>query len=215
MDEQYLKEHHVIDRYLLGQLSDEEQLAFERYYFEHPEVLDEVALARSMQRGVVAALPAASDNGTRSLLKPVSSWLATPAWSMAATSAAAIFATMFILQPRPGANGESAVAQVVTAELMLLPTRNGAGLGHRPVIRLPPSGLVLLTADAGSLAGGELQIEIMRKNDSEPVAKMHTNAGADGLVILALPVDLLDAGDYILTAHGNSGKSVEYVFRTE
>ncbi|MEM7282545.1 MAG: hypothetical protein AAF438_13055 [Pseudomonadota bacterium] len=52
MDRQYIEQNHIVDRYLMGKLSDDEQAAFEAYYFEHPDMLEQVKMAKSMQETV-------------------------------------------------------------------------------------------------------------------------------------------------------------------
>lgn len=49
MDKTYIDKNHIVDRYLLGQLSEDEASAFETYYFEHPKMLEELTIAKAMQ----------------------------------------------------------------------------------------------------------------------------------------------------------------------
>ena len=52
MDRQYIDDNNIIDRYLMDQLSADEASAFEMYYFEHPEILEELTIARALRDGL-------------------------------------------------------------------------------------------------------------------------------------------------------------------
>ena len=52
MDEHYIRANDIIERYVLDQLSDREQYEFEEYYFEHPEIMEELEVARAMRDGL-------------------------------------------------------------------------------------------------------------------------------------------------------------------
>ena len=48
MKRQYIEDNHIVDSYLLGQLSEQELCEFEAYYFEHPNILEELTITRAM-----------------------------------------------------------------------------------------------------------------------------------------------------------------------
>lgn len=50
MNRQYIEDNHIVDRYLLGQLPESELCEFETYYFEHPEMLEELTIAKAMHK---------------------------------------------------------------------------------------------------------------------------------------------------------------------
>lgn len=52
MNRQYIEAQHVLTRYLAGQLSEAEREAFETYYVEHPQVLQELELAAKLKLGL-------------------------------------------------------------------------------------------------------------------------------------------------------------------
>jgi hypothetical protein len=52
MNRQYIDEQHVLTRYLAGQLSDTERDAFETYYVEHPQMLQELEIAAKLKLGL-------------------------------------------------------------------------------------------------------------------------------------------------------------------
>lgn len=108
MDREYIDSNGVIDRYILGQLSEREQVEFELYFLEHPAVLDEVEMARALQRGLEENLDQlgrgeANDTATfpPPLLGRLVSWLRSPVGLAMNTAATTVFALMlaFIVLP--------------------------------------------------------------------------------------------------------------------
>src|SRR5678816_1192828 len=94
MDEQYIRTHDVIGRYLLDQLSERERRAFEVYYFEHPAMLKELELERAL-RGAAQSLGLIEAVASRESRAPrLLALLTTPAWSIAATVAAVGFGVL-------------------------------------------------------------------------------------------------------------------------
>src|SRR5437868_10856891 len=52
MDRKYIDDHHVVARYLADQLPDAEREAFEAYYIEHPQMLQEMETAARLKVGL-------------------------------------------------------------------------------------------------------------------------------------------------------------------
>src|SRR5262252_7885366 len=52
MDRQYIREHQVIERYLKGELTAEEETEFEEAYLGDPDLLDEIELVERLQGGL-------------------------------------------------------------------------------------------------------------------------------------------------------------------
>ena len=53
MDRRYIDDHHVVARYLADRLTDEEREAFEAYYLEHPDVVQELEAAARFKVGLM------------------------------------------------------------------------------------------------------------------------------------------------------------------
>jgi hypothetical protein len=53
MDRKYIDDHHVVARYLADQLPDTEREAFEAWYLEHPEVVQEMEAAARFKVGLM------------------------------------------------------------------------------------------------------------------------------------------------------------------
>ncbi len=84
MDRQYIREHQVIERYLRGTLTPDEEQAFEEAYLGDPELLDEIELAERLRDGV-KELGAA---GGIERLSPRKTWFNAPfarQWAAAAS----------------------------------------------------------------------------------------------------------------------------------
>ena len=52
MDKEYTKEQLIVDRYLRGDLTDEEAARFEEYFLSNPDVLDELELTEKLRQGL-------------------------------------------------------------------------------------------------------------------------------------------------------------------
>lgn len=52
MDRQYIREHQVIERYLKGTLTPDEERAFEEAYVGDPALLEELELVERLQKGI-------------------------------------------------------------------------------------------------------------------------------------------------------------------
>jgi len=67
MNREYIDDHHVVARYLAHRLSEAERIAFEAYYLQHPEMLEELEEAAQLKAGLMRL----RDTGELdSLLKP-------------------------------------------------------------------------------------------------------------------------------------------------
>jgi hypothetical protein len=53
MDRRYIDDHHVVARYLADRLTDEERAAFEAYFLEHPDVVQELEAAARFKVGLM------------------------------------------------------------------------------------------------------------------------------------------------------------------
>ena len=52
MNRSDIDDHHVVARYLADQLSESERLAFEAYFLEHPEIVQEIEQAAQLKAGL-------------------------------------------------------------------------------------------------------------------------------------------------------------------
>jgi len=233
MDEQYIREHDVIGRYLLDQLSDREQYEFEEYYFEHPEIMDELEIARAMRDGLrsepvrkvlEAALAASASEDPAQQSDPSvphapageshPSWskrllelIATPAWALSATAAAAVLAALLIVQPGVPPSGP----QPVVAELELARTR-GEPETETPEISTRAEGVVALTVDAAGLDANTLEGTI--RSGNRVVTQLRLTPDTDmGQARIVIPARSLPPGDYMFELRDARGQHLSYSFR--
>ena len=94
MSREYIEEHHVVTRYLAGQLSEAEREAFETYYVEHPQMLRELEVAAKLKLGLALMEDAGELDAA-----PRASWL--PRLAAAAVLITAIAVTAWFMYSRP------------------------------------------------------------------------------------------------------------------
>ena len=84
MDRQYIREHGVIERYLKGALTADEEQAFEEAYLGDPDLLDEVQAAERLREGIKEL---GSTGRLEQLRAPARwrQWLASPQYAAAAS----------------------------------------------------------------------------------------------------------------------------------
>jgi len=233
MDEQYIRENDIIGRYLLRQLSDQEHYEFEEYYFEHPEIMEELEIARAMRDGLrsepvrkVLEAAIASGRSTEHApqpARPVSrdatreaqpSWsrrllelIATPQWAVSATAAAGVLAALLIVQPRARPAGPLPVV----AQLDLVRTR-GQPESEPVEISISGDGVVALTVDAAGLDPNTLRGTI--RSGSRPVTDLPLTPDPDiGSATVVIPTSSLPRGDYLIELHDGRGAQLSYAFK--
>ncbi len=74
MDRKYIDDHHIVARYLAEQLPDAEREAFEAYYLEHPDVVQEMEAAARFKAGLAQL----RDSGELTALLKPTSWYQQP-----------------------------------------------------------------------------------------------------------------------------------------
>jgi hypothetical protein len=207
MDERYIRDHDLIDRYLLHRLSEEERFAFEQYYFEHPEMLEELELTRALRDTLRSSGELLAPSQRPPWAQRFLDLVARPAWSLAATAAAAMLALVLVAQPdRPGAWAPLPVV----ADLELTRTRAAPG-GQPPAISLAGEGVVSLTIEATGLDSATLAGTIRGPGTSVdlPIAPPRES----GFATIVLPTRGLPPGDYSLALSDGSGNRLSYEFR--
>ena len=209
MDEHYIRAHDIIDRYLKDALSDQEQYAFEQYYFEHPEMLKELEMASAMRdalRSSTSLKPAAA---------PGESWgqrllglIQTPAWSLSATGLATVLAVWFAVRP----GGPQATTPLpVVAEIELLRVRGTQhDVENRPAVEVRETGAVSITVDAGGLDRATVK-GVLRRPGGSVELRVVPDA-VYGIAKIALPTDLLPPGEYTLELNDGRANPLEYKF---
>ena len=133
MDRRYIDDHHVVARYLADRLTDEEREAFEAYYLEHPDVVQELEAAARFKVGLMKL----RDSGELAQLLQQGK---RPQWHYiaAAAAVAALAVGVFLVVDRTPAarpilaasidalHGTNGNAPALTQEFAILRTRGSA-----------------------------------------------------------------------------------------
>jgi hypothetical protein len=186
------------ERYILGEMTDEERESFEEHYFSCPECADDVRAAAIMGDGVRGGLARGATAGEHRTVWPLPSqrrgWRPSIALPWAAAAALAI-AVGYQTIAGPLVRGRS-------TPLPLTPsTLRPASRGQEPVVSPGPGGVVTLAVDLGS---GQFDRHIqyeLRQADGGLIASGDAPAPDPGApLLLMLPGAMLNAsGHYVLT----------------
>lgn len=202
-----LEQQELADRYLRGELSEEEAERFEERFLSDPALLDELELTERLRQGLrdVAAIgtahePAREPERARSLLR-------TPQYAVAATALLLVSMTITSLLYHRVDELESRGALTETGNVRLVPlmTVRGAGLldaGTRIEARADEQ-LVLLV-DAGPVDYSGYRVTLTRAGEADaPVwASADVTRGYQDLLALAVPGFRLRTGAYRLRVEG-------------
>ena len=122
MDKADIDKHHVIERYLLNQLTTDERDAFEQLFLDDPELLDRLEQAEAMRAGLRQATDALeSSDSPRAAF---AGWFAKPAVAYGVSGVAVIaLAASALLFAERGQVDETPIATPVGVEVWLETTR--------------------------------------------------------------------------------------------
>jgi hypothetical protein len=144
MDRRYIDDNHVVARYLADRLTDEEREAFEAYFLEHPDVVQELEAAARFKVGLMQL----RDSGELTqLLQPPPRRQTWPFLAAAAAVAALVIGAFFFVrapdtQPLLAASigalhRTNGAAPVIASAHAILRTRGSSVDAEIP---LPPAG---------------------------------------------------------------------------
>jgi anti-sigma factor RsiW len=202
MNHQHAVETLALERYLLGEMADEERDAFESHFFSCAECAEDARAGGAMRDGAAAGLAAATK-------RPSSRVLAMPAprrrlasivpWAAAASLALVAGYQALILQPalkQRAGSSTSLVGPIVLSPATLRP----ATRGDEPIV-FASAGLVTLAVDLGGGAfGGEVEYEI-RPAGGAAIVTDRARVPNDGAPLLLLvPAALLPPGGHYVLA---------------
>jgi hypothetical protein len=195
MDRQYIREHAVIERYLAGALTADEEQAFEEAYLGDSELLDELQAAERLRAGV-RELDGAGRLERAPSRPQWQRWLASPRYAAAASVLLAVslgFSTLLYRENRELRDG----GMFASTRFVSLESVRGA---NEATIREPEDDeFVVLLLDSGVTAYDTYRAVLTRRlgASSEDVW-----SGADltpqlgGSVPIGLPGRILRPGDY-------------------
>src|SRR4026208_2063020 len=97
MDRRYIDDNHVVAGYLADRLTDDEREAFEAYYLEHPDVVQELEAAARFKVGLMKL----RDTGELPKLLQRDQRLQCPYFAAAAAVAALVIGAFVIIDRTP------------------------------------------------------------------------------------------------------------------
>lgn len=197
MDQEYISEHNVIERYLAGRLTDEERAAFEERCLWCSDTLQELEVAERLREGLRDVATPADTVAERGLL---ARWLLSPQWAAAASVmlVVSLATTGWLLTQTHDPDAALATTQVYSIEM----TRSGETLPV--VVRIGPDDrwvVLLVYPELGRHDG--YRAELYRRGEAPPVWQASgIPPGSSDSLALTLPAPLLSPGDYRLGVLG-------------
>jgi anti-sigma factor RsiW len=195
----------ALERYLLGEMADQERDAFEEHFFSCAECAEDARAGDAMRDAVAAGM--ATTAATK--VSPAGRLLTMPAprrrlasvvvpWAAAASLALVAGYQAFIAVPALKRNARPTVLAPVT----LRP----ASRGQETVVVSSTGALITLAVDlGGGVTNGSIDYEI-RQADGKSIASDRVPAPTDGSPLLLLvPAELLQPGQHYVLVVKNSG----------
>lgn len=223
MDHEHVEQHHVIHRYLGGNLSPEEQDAFEDHYLDCPECLAELERMESLHRGLEGvALDALRSPATVAPETPVRS-PGVRRWQPALAAAV----VLVLLAPLGWLLVRQDRLQDELARLRA--PRVGAAVAYLSPLRgeAPPALLTLpaeprplvFVLDLGPAPAGPYRVSLWREDPEERVWSQPAAATtSDGEITVSVSTEFFQPGDYVFRVHrpspeGRSEPLARFPFR--
>ena len=200
MDRQYIRDHQVIERYLSGVLTADEEQAFEEAYLGDQDLLDQVQAAEWLRDGLKAL---DSAGGLERLRAPARwrHWLRSPQYAAAASVLLAVslgFSAMLYRDNVDLRESSSSQTSERTRLVRLEVTRGGGGGLEIPAPDLDQR--TVLQLDAGAVAYDTYRGTVERRDGdrSETIwTRSDLEAEPDGeTVLIGVPGRDLQPGDY-------------------
>ena len=222
MDEKYIEENLMIERYVKGELSQEEQDAFEERFLASPELLDQLEAAELLQQGLqdLAALEKAQPSPRRQGARTASgimSLFQSPRYAMAASVLLLISLGVSSHLLRENAQlGEVGTNLVLPAEIVPLVTTRGTSLNT--ITLDDPARHYVLMLDPGFEAFASHRATVYRLETGAQAQLVwqvdRLQPGYEDMLALSLPGAVLAPGRYEITIEGlpeGTGQSYEQI----
>jgi hypothetical protein len=206
MDHRQAVETLALERYLLGEMADQERDAFEEHFFSCAECAEEARTGGALRDAVASGLAggAAKQPSKKVLPMPAPRRRRLPSVMIpwAAAASLALVAGYQALVVLPGLRRLS--APIVLSPVTLRP----ASRGEEPVVFASAGAVLTLAVDlGGGLSSGDITYEI-HQVDAGTIASDHVAAPKDGAPLLLLvPASLFHAGRHYVLLVKNSGNA--------
>ncbi len=217
MDRQYIETNHIVDRYLLGQLSETEAAEFEAFYFEHEDIFEEVRIQKAMQESLAQEMrPVRTKPVPASALQNWLDRLMPVGLARAAAAVLAVAVIALLMQNIDLREQEDVLILTDVASVTLAQVRGDSV----PVVVLPAaaiSGGIRLSTNLGPVGYSKVQLRLSREGGTWSWSAPAKIDPVKGTIDLVLSPGTLQRGTYRLTvstaANGQSVQLAEYVFR--
>ena len=204
MDRQPLQDNDLIERYLQGKLSADEEQAFEEAYLADPGLLDEVLLAEKLRDGLKGAGTlqpgAGSARGTRAWPR----FFVSPQYAAAASVVAAVSLMLSATLLVQDAGRETGfAARDSFAATRIVPLVNVRGESANDIAEPSASEWTVFLLDAGFTEYDEYRASVVHAGEDRLIRRLDgLSADYDGYVALGLPGRELPPGDYEVELEG-------------
>lgn len=197
MDRQYIRDHQVIERYLSGTLTADEEQAFEEAYLGDQELLDQVQAAERLREGVKELDRAGSLERLRAPAR-WRQWLASPQYAAAASVLLAVslgFSAMLYREVGELRGNNLAQTSPSTRLVRLEATRGGDA---REIPAPAPDELTVLQLDSGVVAYDTYRGTLTRRDGdrSETVWSRADLLASDDTILITVSGRALPPGQY-------------------
>lgn len=208
MSRRYIEEHHVLTRYLAGQLSESEREAFETYYVEHPQMLQELEVAAKFKLGM-----ALLDDAGELAEPPRVSGL--PRLAAAAVLLGLIAAATWFTASRPDPLLAASPSQLTGVDAAPLPAdtytierTRSRGFDARVELPAPLRPLALrVLPEQPSTTTYQLQLRVNSTGAPRAIATLRSlRADAEGLVTVYVNSQRLQPGSYEIVLSADSDR---------
>jgi hypothetical protein len=205
MEKRYIRDNQVVERYLRGALTPDEERAFEEAYLGDPELLNELEAAERLRQGIedlgaAGELERRPSGGSRFSVPFSKPWAA--AASLVAVIGLAVSAGLY----RDNATLRQELAAVANVDVRLMPVMTLRGAPESEIEAPSEAGLAVLLVDPGVTSFESYRAVLSAAQGGAEIWS------ADGLrpefqdqLVIAVPGRLLPPGRYeiVVTARMN------------
>jgi hypothetical protein len=204
MDHRQAVETLALERYLMGEMADDERDAFEEHFFSCVECADDARTAATMRDAVASGMAGSEKPRSNRVLRLPAPRrrLASVVIPWAVAASLALVAGYQGLALRPG------MKPLATPIVLLPATLRPASRGEEPVVFASAGAVLTLAVDlGGGVMSGDVEYEI-RHADGGVMASDHVPAPKDGApLLLLLPSSLFRPGQHYVLLVKNSGNA--------
>ena len=202
MNRQYIRDNQVVERYLQGRLTADEEVAFEEAYLGDPELFQELKAADLLRRGLAGhdtAQPA--DKRPSAAPRPA----AAPRYALAASLVAGIalaFSSYLFVENR-ALRGESGAAVDLASRARLVPLLAVRGDDSNRIEAVATNDWTVLLLDPGFTPYDRYRATLVRRDGAAELLSVDgLTPSYEGLLAVMVPSRVLTPGDYDVVLSG-------------